>query len=125
MNLIEALRQQRNLRRPIARHLGSEGNGWLSWSWVLGMLTEANKTELITPTDVLADDWETRESAVARLQARISEMVCKTGIHPTVLDVPEEDLRELESCNKSWGFGGNCFELHHTSGRVRLVKARK
>jgi hypothetical protein len=71
MNLVEALRTGKPLRRPIPRHLGSHGDGWLSSELVIDMLTSHASSHvwslgLPKPTawpnrqDILADDWEVK-----------------------------------------------------------------
>lgn len=60
MNLIEALNKQRNLRRPIAKHMGSHKDGWLDWRYVEGIVM-GGLTSLITEDDFHADDWEVQD----------------------------------------------------------------
>ena len=136
MNLVEALRTGRKLRRPIASHTGSNGDGWLDPRYVLSLLTETGVTNFsrfcISEKDILADDWEIRPTAAERLQKRIDAMRCETGVTPTVLDVSEEDLQEMEKEINDWR-RAPFFSLSPTkltsfmsgSGEVRLVKARK
>ena len=61
MNLIEALRTARPLRRPINKHLGSGGNGWLDPALIIDQLSGApHQIALLTWDDIVADDWEVR-----------------------------------------------------------------
>lgn len=131
MNLFEALKQKRNLRRPIPSHLGSNGDGWLGREQVVSHLTGGytlfTTSSLIQEVDLLAEDWEVQETAVERLQRRITNIHMTTGIHPEVLDVPEKELEELEDAAKysAWSWGRMTLEFYAPSGGVRLVKARK
>lgn len=67
MNIIEALRRNKPLRRPISKHLGSNGDGWLGAEFVINELLYPNRLALdqyydrpvfICRLDLLADDWE-------------------------------------------------------------------
>lgn len=67
MNLIEALRTGKNLRRPVLKHTGATRTGYLGNSFMVNLLTGEPATRnfmvdisnpLITQTDLLADDWE-------------------------------------------------------------------
>lgn len=66
MNLIEALKTKAPaIRRPIAKHVGSGGAGWLSGTLILHVLlhcpsiyTSVPDIQLIDVDDLLADDWE-------------------------------------------------------------------
>lgn len=72
MNIIEALRTGWKLRRPIPKHLGSNGNGWLGNNYVRGLLIEPSRrgidwTEaeaVVNEKDLLADDWEVEEQPI-------------------------------------------------------------
>lgn len=72
MNLIEALRTGKPLRRPIAKHMGSEGTGYLGSEYVLGILVHLaglgyyavspyEDIIILTAYDIRADDWEVKE----------------------------------------------------------------
>ena len=72
MNLVDALRKKVPLRRPVAKHLGSGGNGWLHPKYVLALLTASesqrsafptggSSVPLVAESDILADDWEVRD----------------------------------------------------------------
>lgn len=129
MNVIEALKQKRNLRRPVPSHMGSNGDGWLDWRYVLAQLSENNRYGGIPEGDVMAEDWEVQTSAGERLQNRIHEMICNTGLHPTVLDVSEADYREIEGetfRRGGRGLGWNQLVVYMShKGPTRIVKARK
>ena len=67
MNLIEALKTGKPLRRPIAKHKGSNGNGWLGSEFILGLITPNYKSVqipfypvsyIIDRYDILSEDWE-------------------------------------------------------------------
>lgn len=66
MNLVEALRTGKSLRRPVARHVGSCRTGWLDNGYVRAYLTQENQWAnyrdfaLIKEEDLLADDWEVK-----------------------------------------------------------------
>lgn len=70
MNIIEALRTGKPIRRPIAKHWGSNQSGYLGNEYVLSLLTQPDyawrylgwaQTQLISESDLLADDWEVKE----------------------------------------------------------------
>ncbi len=70
MDIIQALRSGKQIRRPIAKHIGSGRNGWLGNDYVITLLTqntnssifpELHTTQLINKSDLLADDWEYRK----------------------------------------------------------------
>lgn len=126
MNVIEALRMRRNLRRPVESHMGSNGDGWLDWRYVLVLLTEGASHGL-PEADVMADDWEVQSWARERLQKRISRMMEDTGIHPTVLDISEADFEEFrsEAAIPTWGFGKDVLVFYAASGTTRIAIARK
>lgn len=70
MNLIEALRTKKPLRRPIAKHMGSHGDGWLGSAWILRTLVnngtlqyvigEYPQAAFLSEEDILANDWEVK-----------------------------------------------------------------
>jgi hypothetical protein len=69
MNIIEALRTNRPLRRPVAKHMGSSRSGWLGNQYVRDLLVtkttatifpDVHTTMLINESDLLADDWEVK-----------------------------------------------------------------
>ena len=73
MNLVEALKTGYDIRRPIKKHTGNHGAGWISRELVIDTFTAGRKLSwylyvheedvpLITETDLLADDWEVRET---------------------------------------------------------------
>lgn len=140
MNIIEALNQKRNLRLPIPKHMGSNGDGWLGHEYVLGLLIEGEQKawgtlfggRLIEREDFLSDKWEVQSSAGERLQDRISQMIQNTGLYPTILDVSEEDYREIERDIYSRGIPDKdrgryeqlVVYMSH-KGPTRIVKARK
>lgn len=70
MNIVEALQTGKPIRRPVARHLGSAGNGWLGNEYVLSLLSPNERVvsflgyDVIYPIvreDILANDWEAYE----------------------------------------------------------------
>lgn len=71
MTLVDALRTGKPVRRPIAKHKGSNKGSWLDSDFVMGLLTdrrlggsfgsEAPYRHLVEPVDVLANDWEVKE----------------------------------------------------------------
>lgn len=70
MNLVEALRTGKPLRRPVPRHCGSGRTGWLGHDYVMTLLTstssasifgQVHEVQLINSTDILASDWEVKE----------------------------------------------------------------
>lgn len=138
MNLFDALKQKRNLRRPIPSHLGSNGDGWLDYQHIMILLTDGpsvggfGKGFSLDEFDILATDWEVRRSATERLQDRINAIIRYTNIHPTILDVSEQDFEEIraEICSRpipdkdrGWGWDGLMLYTH--SGKTHIVKARK
>jgi hypothetical protein len=74
LNLIEALRTGRPLRRPIYKHVGSGGDGWLGNDWLKDLLTcsqygrcnleHGQLRTTITEEDLLAGDWEVQPKSV-------------------------------------------------------------
>lgn len=69
MNLVEALRTGKPLRRPISKHKGSSRSGWLGNEFVKSYLTSHNNWQqyfggsyahynLVDDVDLLANDWE-------------------------------------------------------------------
>lgn len=66
MNLIQALKTGKPLRRPIAKHLGSSGDGWLGNEWVKSLLLPPKTSaylgapidRFLSDEDIMADDWE-------------------------------------------------------------------
>ncbi len=68
LNLIEALKTGKPLRRPIAKHKGSYGDGWLSCEYVKSMLGPhyapyfgaAQDSNWLIICDILAEDWEVK-----------------------------------------------------------------
>ncbi len=132
MNIVEALRQKRNLRRPIAKHLGTGDHGWISWKYILEALSGQFHTSVIVEEDVLADDWEVQSCAGSRLQERIHQMIRDTNVHPTILDVSEEDYAELyadlmrmPTPDKDRGLWNQLVVYMSHKGSTRIVKARK
>lgn len=128
MNVIDALQKKRNLRRLVPSHVGSNGDGWLSWQYVLTKLTEGGLPEV----DVTAYDWEVQSSAGDRLQTHIRQIEMETGKTPNVLDVPEEDFNEIEQdCwrrgvkDKDRGYYQQLVVYMGLKGETRIVKARK
>lgn len=71
MNLLEALRTGKSLRRPIARHLGSCRYGWLSNEYVIDFLVPTTSSAItwlsheryfpLNREDLFADDWEVKD----------------------------------------------------------------
>ncbi len=68
MNLVETLRTGKpKIRRPIARHLGSGGDGWVSSEYVKHLLLSyinapcEDAACMPAQEDLLADDWEVSE----------------------------------------------------------------
>lgn len=72
MNIIEALKTGCPVRRPIAKHMGSDGQGWLGNHYVMDLLLNRNVAiettdkgvsgaRLIGKDDLLADDWEVND----------------------------------------------------------------
>lgn len=72
MNLIEALKKNKPLRRPISKHKGSGGDGYLAPEYVFSLLIcgQVRRTYelpdkirpiLINKIDILADDWEIKD----------------------------------------------------------------
>ena len=69
MNIVEALRTGKPLRRPINRHWGSNKTGWLGNDYVIDLLIHNegtslffnySKPQLIIKKDLLAEDWEVK-----------------------------------------------------------------
>lgn len=69
MTIIDAIKNSERVRRPIAKHLGSGGNGWISSEYLLSIITPGeNRNNIwafefqtsypIDRYDILADDWE-------------------------------------------------------------------
>lgn len=67
MNLIEALRTGKRLRRPLPKHQGTHEGRWMASTFVMEYLTCASawrdhfKSNLIDSVDILADDWQVEE----------------------------------------------------------------
>ncbi len=68
MNLVDALKTGRPLARPIAKHKGSNGDGWLASEFLIGELLAQESIFYYTRNplwidrdDLLADDWEVKE----------------------------------------------------------------
>lgn len=77
MNIVEALKKNKPLRRPVSKHLGSAGCGWLAREYVFNLLICGQVKSLfvsdialmqspiepivIDKHDILADDWEVKE----------------------------------------------------------------
>lgn len=67
MTLVEALKINKPLRRPIAKHLGSAGIGYLDPEFVFHLLVCGQIREntirpvMVNRDDILADDWEVKE----------------------------------------------------------------
>lgn len=65
MNFSEALKTNKPIRRPIAKHMGSHGDGFLDIDYILNLLTCGQLREMrpimIDRNDLLADDWEVKE----------------------------------------------------------------
>ena len=81
MNLIEALKTDKQLRRPIVKHMGSKGDGWLSNALLLTILLDNNNKfssinnyadRLMSKEDLLADDWEIKEELIVSGDDEIS-----------------------------------------------------
>ncbi len=65
MTLVEALKSGHAIRRPIARHMGSHGDGWINPKFYISLLCGSHSINMISlvwpqPEDVLADDWEVK-----------------------------------------------------------------
>lgn len=70
MNLVEALKTGKPLRRPIVKHMGSGGTGYLDSEYAMGLLIcgqirtsylgdfFVSRPLMISDVDILADDWE-------------------------------------------------------------------
>lgn len=56
MTFIEAIRKSNIIRRPVPKHLGSHGDGWIDASVpeILG--------EMVILTDLQANDWQAKNS---------------------------------------------------------------
>lgn len=77
MSIVEALRialpKGLSIRRPIAKHWGSNRSGWLASHWVMDLMANTETGSifgrdhmwrtLINERDILADDWEVKENA--------------------------------------------------------------
>ena len=77
MTLVEVLRKNKPIRRPISKHMGSAGSGYLDPEYVFNLLIcgQANnlflsdvglmnapiEPILINKDDILAEDWECKE----------------------------------------------------------------
>lgn len=132
MNIIEALRQKRNLRRPLPKHMGSNGDGWLAHEYVMAQLTENNRYVCMSESDFMAEDWEVQSTAGERLQRRIHQMELETGKTPTVLDVSESDFNAIECECMRRGIPDTARGLYQQlvvfmgrKGETRIVKASK
>lgn len=74
MTLVEALKKNKPLRRPISKHMGS-GDGYLAPEYIFSLLIcgqirrvtwiddvpNTIKPILIGKQDILADDWEVKD----------------------------------------------------------------
>ncbi len=64
VNIIEALKTGKSLRRPIPKYLQACRTGWLGNAYVRDYLTRnspwhfESQFNLITEVDLMADDWE-------------------------------------------------------------------
>jgi hypothetical protein len=79
VNLIEAIKSGRPLRRPIAKHMGSHGTGWLANSYVVQWIEGGMDME-----DFLADDWETKDVEVTITRSQFWEAVNKVVKQPPI-----------------------------------------
>lgn len=74
MTLVDALKKNKPLRRPISKHMGSSGDGYLGVEYVFNLLvcgqirtmwvdldSWISRPILIDKVDILADDWEVKE----------------------------------------------------------------
>lgn len=141
MNLIEALKTGKDLRRPIAKHLGSGGDGWLGNQYVRDYLLAKQDryyTIWVDATDLLADDWEIRKSASDKVIDRINHLHRETGKHPTVLDLPHDEFEQVrsellsnskfiitESCRGTASSHGRFMQVFTPSGPTILVKGKQ
>jgi hypothetical protein len=61
---VAALKKNKPIRRPICKHLGSSGDGWLDPEYIFNLLTCGQIREMrpimIDVEDILADDWEVK-----------------------------------------------------------------
>lgn len=62
MNFFEAYhkakRENKPLRRPVARHTGSDGEGWISLEFIMAHF---NGGSVLTEDDFVEEDWEVRD----------------------------------------------------------------
>lgn len=71
MDIIQALKTGKPVRRPISKHIGSNRSGYLSNEFVLGLLLNEGTAsmfkntpqvaQLINKADLFASDWEVYE----------------------------------------------------------------
>lgn len=77
MTIVEALHKNKPLRRPVPKHLGSAGSGWLDREYVFNLLICGQvptlfvsdwaltkmpiRPILINVDDILADDWQVKD----------------------------------------------------------------
>lgn len=62
MTILEALETGLFLRRPIPKHLGDTGDGWISPNFIKNTFIENNP--LIDFDDFIAKDWEVKDKEV-------------------------------------------------------------
>ncbi len=114
MNLIYALKTGRDIRRPIAKHLGSEGNGWLGRDYVIQILTTPTTSlahdynyqpKLIDEEDLLAGDWETREQVyqinISITEPQLNEVLFDNGINKFIAKSVLEELKKYGTISSS------------------------
>jgi hypothetical protein len=95
MNLIEAFKTGREIKRP--RH-----GDWLSSVFLQRMLLGTASSKLphiLNAEDLLADDWmvSTQKTALERVIDRINYLRNETGRHPNLLDVPATEFDEVRT----------------------------
>lgn len=67
MMFSDAIQSGKPIRRPIAKHMGSSGTGYLDIEYVMNLLTcgqireEVIRPIIIDRNDLLANDWEVKE----------------------------------------------------------------
>jgi hypothetical protein len=77
VTIVDALRLQKPLRRPISKHLGSAGCGWLDPEYIFNLLICGQvpslfvddwvlmkspiRPILVNREDILADDWQVKD----------------------------------------------------------------
>lgn len=74
MNIVDALRTGKPMRRGNNKHRGSSRTGWLGHDWVMGQLLHASQPHVwhgflpqadmpvILELDLMANDWEIKEN---------------------------------------------------------------